>query len=134
VFRNRGGATVTDVTLLDWSLLAKIFGVMAVGGTCVGVGVKIIVFFTRLNTSVETLTTLAIELKGEAKKIGEQYNTLDKRMIVVEKLLDLDDIAQSMIRDRQHVREERRARLRRDHDRVSEEIRDVIQHEMEKDI
>lgn len=117
---------------VDWTALVKVVTVLGVGGGAITMFVKVIVFFNNLTTSVKTLTDMAVRLEASAERVAGVVTDLDKRVVVVEKLLDLDDRAQSLVRDRHHTREERRARLRRDNDRVADEIRDIMEHDKEK--
>lgn len=115
---------------IDWTSLAKVVAVLGFGGVLFTALVRVIVFFNNLTTSVKTLTALAVRLESSADKVAGVVTDLDKRVLVVEKLLDLDDAAQSQMRDRH----DRRERLRRDRDRVNQEVRDILDHDRKKEI
>lgn len=113
---------------IDWAALAKVVAVLTFASGGFVVFVKATLFFNNISVSLKALTATAVRLEASAERVMGSITDLDGRVGKVELVLDLDDRAQSVVRDRL----ERRARLRRDRDRVSEEMRDIIHHDEDK--
>lgn len=104
-----------------------------------------IVFLADLRTGISSLTDAVHEVRDEMKASNRENTRLhvehsrrlgdhDIVLAKVNLLLDLDESAQDTVRESRRARRqhEHRERIRREHDRVSDEVRDIMQHEHEK--
>lgn len=92
-----------------------------------------VVFLADLRSGVKTLTDVVREVRDDMKvsagkvqeclsEQGERLNGHDVLFAKVNTLLDLDDSAQSLLRDRLN----RRANIRRSQDQVNEDVREIM--------
>lgn len=106
------------------------------------VSVGFVVFVADLRSNLKTLTDVVREVRDEMKRsnrethdrLEEHSDRLGEHDVVlsnVRLLLDLDDAAQSVVRESR--RSSRRQRLRRAQDQVNQDVRDMMQHDADQE-